>query len=211
MSVPGQLNPSPRLLLGPGPSDAHPRVLAAMTTPLLGHLDPQFLQIMDEIQDMLRQVFQTRNPLTLTVSGTGMAGMEACLVNLIEPGDSMLGLWALGSMHMALSLHVALRSPLADVLGACAALRTAGVTPLSFFGEETDEPSGIGWMPAAAVYFRAPDRHPVIVEPAATMGLRALLVRPDRSRVRGAARAMRAIDDLARSADPWRRRRTGRS
>jgi alanine-glyoxylate transaminase/serine-glyoxylate transaminase/serine-pyruvate transaminase len=87
MSLPGQLSPSPRLLLGPGPSDVHPRVLAAMTTPLLGHLDPQFLQIMDEIQQMLRDVFQTRNPLTFPVAGTGMSGMEACLVNLIEPGD----------------------------------------------------------------------------------------------------------------------------
>ena len=90
MSLPGQLNPSPRILLGPGPSDGHPRVLAAMTTPLLGHLDPQYLQIMDEIQDMLRQVFQTRNPLTLTISGTGMAGMETCMVNLIEPGDRVV-------------------------------------------------------------------------------------------------------------------------
>jgi alanine-glyoxylate transaminase/serine-glyoxylate transaminase/serine-pyruvate transaminase len=90
MSLPGQLNPSPRLLLGPGPSDVHPRVLGVMTTPLLGHLDPQFLQIMDETQAMLRQVFQTRNPLTLTVSGTGMAGMEACLVNLVEPGDRVV-------------------------------------------------------------------------------------------------------------------------
>jgi alanine-glyoxylate transaminase/serine-glyoxylate transaminase/serine-pyruvate transaminase len=90
MSLPGQLSPSPRLLLGPGPSDAHPRVLSVMTTPLLGHLDPQFLQVMDDIQAMLRQTFQTRNPLTLAVSGTGMAGMEACLVNLIEPGDRVV-------------------------------------------------------------------------------------------------------------------------
>ncbi len=90
MSLPGQLSPSPRLLLGPGPSDVHPRVLGVMTTPLLGHLDPQFLKVLDETQDMLRQAFQTRNPLTLTVSGTGMAGMEACLVNLIEPGDRVV-------------------------------------------------------------------------------------------------------------------------
>ncbi len=90
MSLPGQLNLSPRLLLGPGPSDAHPRVLSVMATPLLGHLDPQFLQVLDETQLLLRQVFQTRNALTLTVSGTGMAGMEACLVNLIEPGDRVV-------------------------------------------------------------------------------------------------------------------------
>src|SRR5262249_2094430 len=87
MSLPGQLNPSPRLLLGPGPSDMHPRVLSVMATPLLGHLDPQFLKIMDEVQELLRLTFQTQNPLTLTVPGTGMAGMEACLVNLLEPGD----------------------------------------------------------------------------------------------------------------------------
>lgn len=87
MSIPGQLNPSPRLLLGPGPCDVHPRVLSAMTTPLLGHLDPQFLTIMSETQDMLRQVFQTTNPLTIPISGTGTAGMETCLVNLLEPGD----------------------------------------------------------------------------------------------------------------------------
>ena len=86
-SLPGQLNPSPRLLLGPGPSDAHPRVLAAMTTPLLGHLDPQFLEIMAETQQMLRQVFRTANRLTMPISATGTAGMETCLVNLLEPGD----------------------------------------------------------------------------------------------------------------------------
>jgi len=75
------------LLLGPGPSDAHPRVLRAMATPLLGHLDPQFLEIMSETQDMLRGAYQTANHLTFPISATGMAGMEACLVNLLEPGD----------------------------------------------------------------------------------------------------------------------------
>lgn len=87
MTIPGQLNPSPRLLLGPGPSDAHPRVLSAMTTPLLGHLDPQFLEMMNETQEMMREVFRTKNKLTFPVSATGSAGMECCLVNLIEPGD----------------------------------------------------------------------------------------------------------------------------
>jgi alanine-glyoxylate transaminase/serine-glyoxylate transaminase/serine-pyruvate transaminase len=90
MTLPGQLNPPQRLLLGPGPSDAHPRVLRAMTTPLVGHLDPYFLQIMDEVREMLRQAFQTRNQLTLPISATGMAGMETCLVNLIEPGDRVV-------------------------------------------------------------------------------------------------------------------------
>ena len=84
------LNPPRRILMGPGPSDTHPRVLAALGAPTVGHLDPYFLQIMNETQAMLRQVFQTENALTLAVSGTGSAGMETCVVNLIEPGDKML-------------------------------------------------------------------------------------------------------------------------
>lgn len=90
MPIPPPLNPSPRLLLGPGPSDAHPNVLRAMTTPLLGHLDPQFLEIMNQVQDMLRAIYQTRNALTLPISATGMAGMETCMVNLLEPGDKVV-------------------------------------------------------------------------------------------------------------------------
>ena len=90
MPLPGQLNPPPRLLLGPGPSDVHPRVLTAMATPLLGHLDPFFLTLMNETQEMLRQAFRTRNPLTFPVSATGMAGMETCMVNLLEPGDKIV-------------------------------------------------------------------------------------------------------------------------
>ncbi|MFT3915142.1 MAG: alanine--glyoxylate aminotransferase family protein [Anaeromyxobacteraceae bacterium] len=77
-----------RLLLGPGPSQVHPRVLRAMSTPLVGHLDPAFLVIMNEIQAALRYVMGTANPFTIAVSGTGSAGMEAALVNLLEPGDT---------------------------------------------------------------------------------------------------------------------------
>ena len=80
----------PRMLMGPGPSDVHPRVLAAMSQPAIGHLDPQFLECLNDIRDMLQTVFQTKNDLTLAVSGTGSAGMETCVVNLIEPGDKML-------------------------------------------------------------------------------------------------------------------------
>ena len=80
----------PRLLMGPGPSDVHPRVLAAMARPTVGHLDAQFLTILNDVRGMLQGVFQTHNPLTLAVSGTGSAGMETCVVNLIEPGDKML-------------------------------------------------------------------------------------------------------------------------
>src|SRR3989442_6268821 len=81
---------SPRLLLGPGPSLVHQRELRAMSTSLLGHLDPEFLTIMNEVQALLRTVFQTENPFTIAVSGTGSAGMEAALVNLIEPGDTVI-------------------------------------------------------------------------------------------------------------------------
>src|SRR5258706_6955066 len=84
------LSPPARLLLGPGPSQVHPRVYRALATPIVGHLDPEFLQVMDRLQEMLREVFATRNPLTIAVSGTGSAGMEAALVNLVEPGESVL-------------------------------------------------------------------------------------------------------------------------
>jgi len=90
MNIPGPLNPPSRLLLGPGPCDAHPRVLRAMAAPLLGHLDPQFLEIMNGVQEMLRGIYQTQNPVTFPVSATGMAGMETCFVNLVEPGDRVV-------------------------------------------------------------------------------------------------------------------------
>jgi alanine-glyoxylate transaminase/serine-glyoxylate transaminase/serine-pyruvate transaminase len=79
-----------RLLLGPGPSNVHPRVLEAMAQPLVGHLDPAFLAVLDEVQQRLRRLFGTENPMTLPISATGSAGMEACLVNLVEPGDDVL-------------------------------------------------------------------------------------------------------------------------
>ena len=79
--------PPERILMGPGPSDVPKRVLSALAAPTLGHLDPEYLKIMDEVRDFLRQVFRTKNELTMAVSGTGSAGMEACVVNLLEPGD----------------------------------------------------------------------------------------------------------------------------
>ncbi len=85
-----ELNTSTRILMGPGPSDAHPRVLKAMSTPLIGHLDPEFLIIMDEIKEMVQETFQTNNQLTFVVSAPGSAGMETCFVNLLEPGDEAL-------------------------------------------------------------------------------------------------------------------------
>ena len=85
-----ELTPSRRLLLGPGPSMVHPRVLKALGPPLLGHLDPEFLQIMDEVQTSLRWLFRTQNLFTIAVSGTGSAAMETTIVNLVEPGDSVI-------------------------------------------------------------------------------------------------------------------------
>lgn len=85
-----QLAPSERVLLGPGPSDVPARVLSALSAPTIGHLDPEYLAIMDETRQMLRQVFQTENEMTLAMSGTGSAGMEACICNLVEPGDEVL-------------------------------------------------------------------------------------------------------------------------
>jgi alanine-glyoxylate transaminase / serine-glyoxylate transaminase / serine-pyruvate transaminase len=84
------INLKQRILLGPGPSNVHPRVLQALSLPLVGHLDPQFVELMNQIQEMLRYVFQTQNSLTIPVSGTGSAGMEAALCNFIEPGDAVL-------------------------------------------------------------------------------------------------------------------------
>lgn len=90
MVLAGELNPTARFLMGPGPSDVHPRVLKAMATPMIGHLDPQFLQIMDGVKQMLRDLFKTKNELTFAVSATGSAGMETCFVNLLEPGDEAI-------------------------------------------------------------------------------------------------------------------------
>lgn len=85
-----RINPPTRLLLGPGPGMPHPRVLSAMAAPTLGHLDPALIRIFEEEQRMLRHVFRTENAWTFALSGTGTAGMEAALANLIEPGDAVL-------------------------------------------------------------------------------------------------------------------------
>ncbi|MCH8087980.1 MAG: alanine--glyoxylate aminotransferase family protein [Chloroflexi bacterium] len=82
--------PTAKNLLGPGPSNVHPRVYKAMTSPVLSHMDPEFWEIMDETVELLREVFQTRNPLTLPLSGTGSAGMEAAIYNSLEPGDTII-------------------------------------------------------------------------------------------------------------------------
>jgi len=88
--IPPPLNPPRRTLLGPGPSDVAPSVLLAMAQPTLGHLDPAFLLVMDELAAMLRLLFGTKNECTLPMSGTGSAGMETVFVNLLQPGDRAL-------------------------------------------------------------------------------------------------------------------------
>ena len=85
-----ELQPSTRLLLGPGPSSVHPRVLQAMTLPVMGHLDPDFFQVMNEIGDMLREVYHTENVMTMPVSATGTGAMETACTNILEPGDTMV-------------------------------------------------------------------------------------------------------------------------
>lgn len=83
-------NPPVRTLMGPGPSDVHPRILSAMARPTIGHLDPAFVAMMDEIKTALKYAFQTENELTMPVSAPGSAGMETCFVNLVEPGDKVI-------------------------------------------------------------------------------------------------------------------------
>ena len=85
-----ELQPSARLLLGPGPSSVHPRVLQAMTLPVIGHLDPDFFQVMNDIGDMLREVYHTANVMTMPVSATGTGAMETACANILEPGDTMV-------------------------------------------------------------------------------------------------------------------------
>ena len=82
--------PPKRILMGPGPSDVSPRVLAAMAQPTIGHLDPAFVRMMDELKDLLRATYRTENSMTLPISGPGSIGMETCFANLIEPGDTVV-------------------------------------------------------------------------------------------------------------------------
>ena len=110
------------------------------------------------VADLDRSVAFYRDVLGLPVA-LEVPERGAAFLWLGPPGEAMLGLWSLGSAPMGLSLHVAFRASLENILRACEKLRARGVTPLSFFGTETEEPSVIGWMPAAAVYLRDPDGH----------------------------------------------------
>jgi alanine-glyoxylate transaminase/serine-glyoxylate transaminase/serine-pyruvate transaminase len=96
--------------MGPGPSDVDPRVLEALARPTIGHLDPAFLDVLNQVRDLLRYTFRTKNELTFAVSGTGSAGMETCVVNLIEPGDPML-----------VCINGVFGQRMADVAGRCGA------------------------------------------------------------------------------------------
>src|SRR5438874_8758996 len=86
-----ELNPSYRLLLGPGPCNVDPRILRIASAPQLGHIDPEFFGILEETAQLLRWVFQTKNEMTLCVSGSGFSGAEAVLCNLLEEGDTLIG------------------------------------------------------------------------------------------------------------------------
>ena len=88
--IPSSVSPPTRVLLGPGPSDVDPRVLVALARPTIGHLDPAFIAVMEQVRHMLQAVFGTANALTIPMSGTGSAGMEAAMINLVEPGDRVL-------------------------------------------------------------------------------------------------------------------------
>ncbi|HKS36534.1 MAG TPA: alanine--glyoxylate aminotransferase family protein [Verrucomicrobiae bacterium] len=110
--------PPPRLLMGPGPSNVAPSVLEAMSQPLVGHLDPAFVRMMEEIKTMLRQVFLTKNEMTFPISGTGSAGMEFCFVNLLEPGDDVI-----------IGVNGVFGARMADVAGRCGAKVTKVEAP----------------------------------------------------------------------------------
>ena len=105
-----EMKTSTRVLMGPGPSEVHPRVLRAMATPLIGHLDPEFLGVMDDIKAMTQETLQTKNPLTFVVSAPGSAGMETCLVNLLEPGDEAV-----------ICIHGVFGNRMADIAERCGA------------------------------------------------------------------------------------------
>src|SRR4030043_69677 len=113
-----EFHPRARILMGPGPSNARPRVLLAMAKPLVGHLDPEFIRIMNDLQELLRQVFGTKNPQAIPISGPGSAGMEAALVNVVEPGDRVL-----------VCINGVFGERMADVAGRCGAhLRSLSVS-----------------------------------------------------------------------------------
>jgi len=104
------ISPQPRLLMGPGPSNVHHRVLAAMAQPTVGHLDPVFSDMMEEVKDLMRAVFKTQNALTIPLSGPGSVAMETCFVNLVSPGDKVI-----------VCINGVFGTRMADIVGRCGA------------------------------------------------------------------------------------------
>jgi alanine-glyoxylate transaminase/serine-glyoxylate transaminase/serine-pyruvate transaminase len=151
--------PPSRLLLGPGPSMVHPRVLRALSTPLVGHLDPAFLAVMNDIQTLLRQVFVTGNRFTIAISGTGSAGMEAAIVNLVEPGDAVVvGVNGVFGTRLATVVErcggkaIRVEAPWGEIIDANAveaALRRAG--PVKAVALVHAETSTGAWQPIEAI------------------------------------------------------------
>ncbi len=105
-----EVHPPRRILMGPGPSNVHDRVYRAMSMPMVGHLDPEFVKIMDDVKHMVRQTFSTKNEVSFVVSAPGSAGMETCLVNLLEPGDTAV-----------ICIHGVFGARMADIAGRCGA------------------------------------------------------------------------------------------
>jgi alanine-glyoxylate transaminase/serine-glyoxylate transaminase/serine-pyruvate transaminase len=118
------ITPRPRLLMGPGPSNVHHRVLAAMAQPTVGHLDPVFSDMMEEVKDLMRAVFRTKNALTIPLSGPGSVAMETCLVNLVSPGDEVI-----------VCINGVFGTRMADIVTRCGATPVKVETP---WGEPVD-------------------------------------------------------------------------
>src|SRR5438270_4847690 len=123
--------------MGPGPSNPYPEVMQALARPMLGHLDPEFLALLDETCDRLRQVFRTANPMTLPVSGTGSAGMEAAFVNVVGPGDVVV-----------VAVNGLFGQRMCDVAARCG----ADVVPVEFeWGQPVDAKRVLAAHPSAKV------------------------------------------------------------
>ncbi|HEU4683106.1 MAG TPA: alanine--glyoxylate aminotransferase family protein [Nitrospira sp.] len=168
--------PPRRLLLGPGPSQVNPRVLRALAAPLVGHLDPVFIELMNELQFLLRKTFQTTNPFTIAISGTGSAGMEASIVNVVEPGDSVVvGVNGVFGARLAAVVErcggkvIPVEAPWGECIDAAAveqALRRSGpVKAVAIVHAETS--TGV-WQPLDAVAALAKQHEALLIVDAVT-------------------------------------------
>lgn len=156
--IQGELRPGKRILMGPGPTDVDPLVLRALGTPLVGHLDPDFLTIMNDTRALLRSAFMTQNELTVAMSGTGSSGMETCLINLLEPGDravicvnGVFGERMVDIVERAGAEAIVVRAPYGRVIDAVdvrRALELGGVKLVSIVHVETS--TGV-WQPVEEI------------------------------------------------------------